>query len=55
MTHDLSWVVPAVLVGGVLVNAGVAWAAVSRIEGLDRRLRETEQAVAALKAYSGLR
>lgn len=50
MPHELAWVVPSVAVGGVLVNAGIAWAAVSRVEGLDSRLRATEQQLAALHA-----
>lgn len=47
---DIAWVMPSVAVGGVLVNAGIAWAAVSRIDGLDSRLRGAEQEIAALKA-----
>lgn len=47
-------VVPLVAIGGVLVNAGIAWAAVSRIEGMDERLRRAEQRIAALQAYNGL-
>jgi hypothetical protein len=48
--QDIAWVMPGVAVGGVLVNAGIAWAAVSRIEGLDSRLRAVEQHAAALQA-----
>lgn len=54
--QDIAWVMPSVAVGGVLVNAGIAWAAVSRIDGLDGRLRSAEQEIASLKAtIHGLR
>lgn len=51
---ETTLVVPLVAIGGVLVNAGIAWAAVSRIEGMDERLRKAEQGIAALRAYNGL-
>lgn len=50
VAQDWSWVVPSVAVGGVLVNAGIAWAAISRVEGMDSRLRAVEQHAAALQA-----
>ena len=50
-----AWVTATVAVGAVAVNAGIAWAAINRIDDMDKRLREAEQAIAALKAYSGLR
>lgn len=50
-----AWVMAFVAAGGVAVNAGIAWAATTRIEDMDKRLREAEQHIAALKAYSGLR
>ena len=50
-----AWVTATVAVGAVAVNAGIAWAAVSRIGEMDKRLREAEQSIAALKAYNGLR
>ena len=49
-----AWLVAAVALGGVLVNAGIAYSAASRVEDLDQRLREVEQSVSALQAYNGL-
>lgn len=45
-----AWVVASIAVGGVLVNAGIGWSAISRIEGMDTRLRAVEQHAAALQA-----
>lgn len=50
-----AWVVAGIAMGGILVNAGIAWSQASRVEGLEQRLRAVEAKVAVLDALEGRR
>lgn len=45
-----AWVMAAIAAGGVIATAAVAWSATTRVQGLDDRLRQAEQAIAVLEA-----